>query len=288
MCTLGAISHEKGVYLLKAMDSFPIAYTHSFVKNMRGHSWMNFTITPQTGCNVGLNEEGLGVVISGSDPKFISDRAPGWDSVDPPVDMRDFRTIGNAIIMGECRNTDDAVSFLSEWIPAHPTMMGGNFLFADARGRIVNVEHLEGEMVVQEESKTSAHANCFSSLLSRADQARPGLEDSFPRIDKMNEFLVEAYSEMDGRGGSLSSGEAFRDRARSFLGNHEPGLNQPGSICVHGLDLPGARANSVLPLWTISGFVLDTVNRVMHFTQGNPCTSSWQTLEFAESEASTS
>jgi hypothetical protein len=261
------------------MDAFHTPYWHTRVENTAGHRWLSFSIAAQAGTNSGLNEVGLGVVISGSDPRWISDEAPGWDIDEPPIDMSDARTVANAAILGRCSTVDQAVDFMSEWVPAHPGMMGGNSLFADASGRIAVVEHCAGEMAVRDttEAGWASQANNSYVLVPDQEARRPGIADSYPRCAAMERFLTELRPLV---AAGLSDDE-LRKRAQAFLGSHgEPDGDQVGSMCIHEFDLPGARANVALPMWTITGLVFDLTRPRMHFTRGNPCEGQWDTLDF--------
>jgi hypothetical protein len=291
MCTIGAVSavsREGKVksFLVKTADGWPnLKISHRVARSQEGVGFLSFGLEPQGGVNSGMNEFGLGVVISYSDYRFRDPEVyPPSDEVPmPSVSLdREPRTYMNELVLGRCRNVAEAVDFMKNFVRQNPEMMGGNHLLADADGHIAIVEHCEGNLNVAHQSRPGYVARGNNSELLAAEQARiPVVQDSLARQRQMARFLETQISVLES-----GDDDAFVRSGKALLGSHGGTEEQFGSICVHGLRLRGARAPAVGPAmdqpgWTCTGLIFDLDARRMDYTVGNPCTAEWRTLSLA-------
>jgi hypothetical protein len=234
--------------------------------------------------NSGLNEFGLGVIISYSDYRFRdpevyppSDETPGtFLSLD-----REPRTYMNELILSRCRRVPEAVEVMERFVADHPEMMGGNHLLADREGTLAIVEHCEGQAAVAYYTDTgyAARGN-NSALLIREKQAGISvIHDCLERHRQMEEFLAGQLS-------TVRAGEdrAFIEASRGLLSSHRGAPDEMGAICVHELKARGTRAPAVGPFMdgprrTVTGMIFDLQARRMLYTAGNPCASEWQAAQ---------
>jgi hypothetical protein len=283
MCTIGAlvtVKPERAVYLLKNADAWrSIEMAHTVERGASGIWRIVFRFVPQMGVNSGLNEHGLGVLISYSDYRL---RDP---EVHPPDDRapatfaridREPRTLMNELVLDTCRTVDEAVETMQAFVVGHPDMVGGNHLVADASGAVAVLEHCEGKSAIEYATDRgfAARANDSALLIREAQERLSNIGDSHERHAQMARCLQTA------RPDGLDSLRA----ARSILASHGPsGPDQMGSICVHGLTVRGCRTPAVgphtcEPVWTVTSMVIDLTRREMAFTRGNPCQAPWHTL----------
>lgn len=286
MCTSGVVSAigldgRRHVYLGKTLDFCHTGCWHAVVHHSQGHDALCLGMTPQLGVNSGINSAGLAVILS-----YLDYRGP----FEAPNDAQsgnllkwkgDDRGVANAALLARCTNVQEAVEFLYDFIPRYPGVTGGNHMLADASGQIAVFEHCNGQMQHQFYTEAGFTARGNNGLLVRyEEQAKLPAEvreDRETRYSAMLACMRETHAALcEGAVGAVAE-RNFKDMLSSHGHRGADGL---GSICVHGLALPGGRASSPLPNWTISGIIIDVTGRKMSYTVGNPCQSEWRVLQF--------
>jgi hypothetical protein len=133
----------------------------------------------------------------------------------------------------------------------HPTCSAGNMVFCSGEGDIADYEiRPEGPVVYAgDDPDCIVHANHYQSA-EYQDYETNSLSDSCPRADRMSELLGEVY------------GGVTVDTMKAILADHE---GDPAAICRHG-------AESMI---SVSGYIADATNRVLHVRRGHGCTGSW-------------
>ena len=289
MCTIGVIAArdragDVRVFLLKTADCWPrCEFRHTIETSEGGTRRIGFSLEPQVGVNSGLNEYGLGVVISYSDYRFRDPEIYPPDEGTPGEFLsleKEPRTQMNQWVLAHCQSVPEAVEFMQRFVPEHPEMTGGNHLLADINGNLAIVEQCEGKTSVADYSRVGyAGRGNNSSLLILDKQASISvIHDCLERQEQMEEFLK-------GQVAVLEDGDEFRftQSAKAVLSSHANGPDQMGSICVHGLQARGTRSPAVgpfraEPLWTVTAMILDLRRRRMLYTVGNPCQAEWRSL----------
>lgn len=284
MCTSGALSggrdsEEPVVVIFKTLDAGPTSTWHGFISHPEGYHSIGMGVAPQPGINSGVNEVGLGVVLS-----YLDFRGPFEDTgEEPPVWEADLRGLANAQVLATCANVDEGVELLYNFFATHQNRVGGNHVLADRSGRIVVFEHCNGEMSHREYSVEGTVSRGNDGLLV-ADEEQAGLpdkvlEDRHERRKAMQVSLIEAKAGLDS--GLLEKEDAI-EKIKARLSSHRLGDGTAiGSICAHGVSLPGARFASALSNYTLSAIVLDIFSMEMHYTQGAPCSSPWQLISMS-------
>lgn len=192
-CTIGAVKKGSRTFLLKNFDysPTPIGWAEFTMRGALRH----FALVDheQQGVNSGLNEAGLGLVISSSD-------LPGAYRLEK-------RTRINARILSTCSSVNQALTLLEEYAYMNRDMRGGNFLFADKR-KIAIAEHFLGR--IRREVKEEGY-------IARANHSVLGVVNNFNegsgrRYRAMESFLKVLYEELDGL-----SDEEVLERCREVL-----------------------------------------------------------------------
>jgi len=289
MCTIGAITGrdragEVRSFLLKTADCWAgCEFHHSIETSEGGVRRIDFSVEPQLGVNSGLNEYGLGVVISYSDYRFRDPEIYPREEVfrDAFISSeKEPRTQMNHLVLSHCKSVPQAVEFIERFVTRHPEMMGGNHLLADATGNVAIVEQCEGKTAVADYSQVGyAGRGNNSSLLIRDKQASISIiHDCLKRQEQMEAFLKSQVGVLEN-----GDGPRFIESAKALLGSHAGSPDQTGSICVHGLQVRGTRAPAIgrfgtAPFWTATALVLDLRRREMLFSVKNPCQGEWRSL----------
>lgn len=147
---------------------------------------------------------------------------------------------------------------VQELIHGYPVCSNGNYMIADGRGSILNVEMTPtGSYFVREDSSGClAHTNHFltepHACVANFDQSLP---DSFNRLDRMR-MLIEQQS-----------GRVNLERMQRALADHD---GHPVSICRHPHDGP---ENPILPNsgHTVAAVIAEPQRGRLHVSSGNPC-----------------
>ena len=292
MCTIGAIAArdqigETSVFLLKTADCWEECEFHHSVATREGTRRIDLSVQPQGGVNSGLNEHGLGLVISYSDYRFRDPDLYPQDEEGPGDayvrSENEPRTGMNEAVLTNCRRVPEAVQFIERFVTQHPRMMGGNHLLADATGNLVLIEQCEGKTAVADYSHIGyvGRGNNSMSLIRDKQAGISVIHDCLARQQQMEAFLSTQVA-------VLESGDEsqFVESAKKLLGSHGGNSDQLGSICVHGLKVRGTRAPAVgpfgtRPFWTSTALILDVRRGEMLFSVGNPCEGQWHKLDLA-------
>ena len=290
MCTIGAtVAKDRAgnvrAFLLKTADCWAgCEFHHSIQASENGTRRIDFSVEPQFGVNSGLNEHGLGLVISYSDYRFRDPEIYTRDEHFRDVFVsseKEPRTEMNQLVLSNCKTVPQAIEFIEGFVRRHPEMMGGNHLLADATGNLAIVEQCEGTTAVVDYSQVGYTGRGNNScLLIRDKQASISIiHDCLSRQQQMEGFLKSQMAVLEDGDESR-----FVSSAKVLLGSHAGGPDQTGSICVHGLQVRGTRAPAIgpfgtKPFWTATALVLDLQRRQMLFSVNNPCQGEWQSLD---------
>lgn len=147
------------------------------------------------------------------------------------------------------------LSDISNILKVNNTCSAGNMVICTGQGEISDYEiRPEGAAEYKSEDPYCIiHANHYESFDYVCHETN-SLADSCPRADRMRELVGEAY------------GDISVETIKMFLADHE---GDPAAICRHGAD------NMV----SVSGYIADATNRVMHVRRGYGCIGSWLAYE---------
>jgi isopenicillin-N N-acyltransferase like protein len=147
------------------------------------------------------------------------------------------------------------LSGLWDVVSGHPTCSAGNMIICTGKGEIADYE-IRPEGAVEYKSGDPdciIHANHYESSQYVSHETN-SLVDSCPRAERMQALVEEAY------------GEISVETMKGFLADHE---GDPAAICRHGAE------NMI----SVSGYIADAANRVLHVRRGHGCTGSWGAYE---------
>jgi isopenicillin-N N-acyltransferase like protein len=135
----------------------------------------------------------------------------------------------------------------------HRLCSANNLMLADGQGNLADVEERpDGVAVFQDEPpQRRLHTNHYVSDKFKALETN-SLPDSCPRLDRMR-TLVQA-----------NWGGVTVAVMQAILADHD---NDPGGICRHG----------AAGLHTISGYIAEPAQGVLHVRRGHGCLGTWQT-----------
>jgi hypothetical protein len=279
MCTCGAISttdqNGKPVIMLgKTLDFYETGFWYGVVSHSSGYEAVGGGIVPQIGVNSGMNEKGLGVLLSFLDYRgpfemLESNIIPGkWDE--------DDRALLNAQLLAKCSKVEEAVNFLYDAIPGYPNMPGGNHMLADTDGTIAVVEHCNGEIKHQyntEDGYASRGNNGVVAILDEQKRLPDDVKkDRFKRSEAMGDTLQNLLNK------KINQEEVIVKMKEILSSHRQKHQSEPGNICIHNYALPGARASTHFPLSTVTAVVYNLVDKKMYYTKTNPCQKEWFAL----------
>jgi len=282
MCTTGAFlgTPDQGArYLLafKTLDSGPTGVWHSIVRFSSGTRAMALGSTGQQGINSGSNEHGLTVILSYLDV-FVPDASMTVEDT-MMLRARDTRTLANALLLDRCRTVAEGAAFLDDFFRRHPSAVGGNHILADRSGVIGDFEHSGGERVFKELSADGlvgrGNDGCWVHLPAQRGLPEPIRRDRALRSSRVVETLAGLRERQAGNAEAVVA-------IQRLLAEHGDGPQQPGSICSHGVDVPGARYATTASNATSAAIVIDVFEGRMLYTAGAPCRSPWAELALAE------
>lgn len=278
MCTIGGVSTinkrgERLTFLMKTIDGYrsdQTEMTHGIYRSCSDRISLFSSIMKQPGINIGMNRHGLALTISYSDcwsPEKAADTVTLGS---------DTRALANAAILARCTSVDDALDALTDFITHNPSPVGGNHLLIDSAGNIALLEQYQGKYHYEMFSDAGYYARANNSCWLIRDRQYDSLtpEDSYPREEEMKTFLQSLYDRIP----LGMENHKIINEAKGLLSSHRANDNQRGSICIHGLDAPGARLFGADPCYTLSAVILDVKECAMHYSLGPPCEGQWQTL----------
>ena len=291
MCTIGAVAttDPRGnpvAFAHKTCDYMPHSNWHGCSMGGLGHDLMGFNGLSRPGVNSGMNAKGLAVMRSFLDYRgpFDENEEGGRPKPDFPLDMDNRSAIG-AHVLEQFDNVEDGLSYAMEILPKYTGkgsgQRGGNFLLADAEGKIALIEHCEDRIASKYYPEGYAARGNNGFLILKDEQA--GLpqavrQDREVRCDRMRETVREIHDSVP-RG--MSKDDALNLLKETLSWKGPKGDGGIGAICAVDLRVPGARTNSGAPCSTFTGVIFDLIDKVMHFTRGNPSENPWHTMTFS-------
>jgi len=153
-------------------------------------------------------------------------------------------------MMLECTSLEQVLELLRKI----PVASNGNYVLCDGHGSIMDVEATtDGPEILRENGAGFlAHTNHFlCPRYARRENFEQSWQDSFPRLDKMNELIHSRY-------GSLTVADIQR-----YLKDH---TGHPTSICRHNGESR-----------TVASLIAEPARRRMHVAGGYPCQSRYVT-----------
>ena len=290
MCTIGAVAttDSKGnaiAFALKNSDYMQVGHWHGCITGGAGHDFMGFNTSSRPGVNSGMNEKGLAVIRSFLDYRgpFDEKDEPAKEQTDFPLDV-DRRSAIAAGLLERYETVEETLPYLHDVIPRHTGkgtgQRGGNFLLADATGRVAVLEHCEDRIESRVYAEGCAARGNNGRLILLDEQARlPGhvREDRETRCEYMQSALERLHESVP-RG--MSKAEALDSLKKTLAWKGPAGDGGVGSICALNLRAPGARTNSTQPCSTRTAVIFDLIEKTMHFTRGNPDEFPWETMRF--------
>ena len=147
------------------------------------------------------------------------------------------------------------VAGISEVLDTHHTCSAGNMVICSGDGEIADFEiRPEGaERYTGADPDCIIHANHYESEVY-FDHETNSLADSCPRADRMRSLVTEHY------------GEVSVETMKAILADHD---GDPAAICRHGAE----------EMISVSGYIADATNRVLHVRKGHGCTGTWTAYE---------
>ena len=225
------------------------------VRSEAGPNILTFTEAGVVGGKIGLNSEGIGLLING----LITDK-DDWERLQKPFHVRCWEILHSNTLK-------EAVSKIT----AGKRSCSANFLIGQQKqlgsGEIVDVESSpEKTLVIHPRNSVLSHANHFLNpeklgVNQVLDDERLSTLHRFERINQLLEPIRHESKKLSGR------------RAESMLRDHD---GKPESVCRH--------ANPAFPIderyQTVVSIVMDLYTHQMKATTGSPCEASHQTLRF--------
>lgn len=133
----------------------------------------------------------------------------------------------------------------------HPTCSAGNMVICTGGGEVADYE-------IRPEGPARYYGDVEDSIIHANHYLTPdyghhetnSLADSCPRAERMRELVDGAY------------GNVTVDTMKSILADHQ---GDPSAICRHG----------GVAMISVSGYIADATNRVLHVRKGHGCTGTW-------------
>lgn len=279
MCTTGAVlgrPSQNPPYLLafKTLDSGPTGIWHSIVRFGSGTRAMALGTTGQQGINSGMNHYGLTVVLSYLDVIVPEASMTVEDTM--MLRAQDTRTLANAFLLDRCRTVSEGAQFLDDFFRRHPSAVGGNHILADGSGIIGNFEHCGGERIYREVTDDGligrGNDGYWVRLSSQQSLPEPIRRDRSQRSGLVIETLKGVRRQQMHKADTIAT-------IQKMLSSHgEGGAKEPGSICSHGVNIPGARYATTTSNTTSTAMIIDIFDGRMLYTSGPPCQSKWNHL----------
>ncbi|GAB6859173.1 C45 family autoproteolytic acyltransferase/hydolase [Microbacterium xylanilyticum] len=153
-----------------------------------------------------------------------------------------------------------------EILASHARASSGHFLVGAAGGALLSIEcepgGIGGVHVRTPDDGMLAHTNHFVGNPHGDDLAPFVMADSYIRQQRLTDLLRGHH-------------EATIESLNTALSDH---TDAPGSICTH----PDLRADPTKRWCTLASLIFDLERRVVHLSDGNPCSTQRRELDFAE------
>jgi isopenicillin-N N-acyltransferase like protein len=225
------------------------------VRSEDGPNTLSFTEAGVVGGKIGLNSQGIGLLING----LITDK-DDWERLEKPFHVRCWEILHSNTLK-------EAVSKVTRG----KRSCSANFLIGQQKrlgsGEIVDIESSpERTLVIHPENSVLSHANHFLDpnklgVHQVLDDERLSTLHRFERINQLLEPIRHRSKKLSGR------------TAESMLKDHD---GRPESVCRH--------ANPAFPAderyQTVVSIVMDLYTLQMKATTKSPCEVSHQTLRF--------
>lgn len=273
MCTMGAVSHGNRQIMMKTLDfAEPGIYSGTFFHSESGQRVIGIGMWGQSGLNAGINESGVGIMMS-----YFGTNVDN----SPPYHGRwhDHRAIYNARALFAARTAEEALNILEQCVRVEGSPVGGTHLMLDSVGTLAVLEHENGQTVTAVYAADEPHSLAYANTAHHGFQSAEELLPDTIRADRLTRERTLARR-IQAEILPCSDSEAVIRCCQSILSSHGEEEDEVGSICVHHLNLPGARANLGGVMTTIAGIVLDVHNCSIYYSKGNPCEGRWQALTF--------
>ena len=278
MCTSGIVRAEATEVEslgFKTLDGGPSIVWHGVTYRPGGLRALGVGTTGRPGINSGVNEAGVGLMLSYLDNcdarPLAADDATTWED--------DLRWVANAEALSHCTSAVDMAEFFTRYFETNPSI-GGNHLIFDASGTLLGLEHKGGQVRVENYTKVGWTARGNDNLLLDdnifSNLSEPVHNDRQLRREVATSAAEESMHYLE-KGDKLAAIVAIQDS----LGRHVGDGGSIGSVCAHGVVIPGGRSPSSEPYFTSTGIIIDARERTMIFSDGNPCRGMWHTLSLA-------
>jgi len=225
------------------------------VRSTTSPNILTFTEAGVVGGKIGLNSEGIGLLING----LITDR-DDWERLQKPFHVRCWEILHSKTLR-------EAVSKITRG----KRSCSANFIIGQQKrlgsGEIVDVESSpEKTLLIRPENSVLSHANHFLDpdklgVKQVLDDERLSTLHRFERINQLLDPIRHGTKKLSGQ------------KAESMLKDHD---GRPESVCRHANHAFAADER----YQTVVSIVMDLYTRRMKVTAGSPCEVSHQTLRF--------
>jgi isopenicillin-N N-acyltransferase-like protein len=148
----------------------------------------------------------------------------------------------------EQRSVDQAVELLRR----NRLCSANNFVLADAGGRMADIEIRPEGMAEYADADPDRRVHTNHYVSERfAPLETNTLADSCPRLDRLNALIREQW------------GQITVEALKTMLADH---AHDPGGICRHG----------AAGYHTISGYIAEPAEGILHVRRGHGCLGTWQ------------
>ncbi len=224
------------------------------IRNQQGPDILCFTEAGVVGGKIGLNSEGLGLLING-----IVSSKDDWSRLKKPFHVRCWEALSS-------RTLSHAASVITDG----ERSCSANFLLGQQRskegGEVVDIESApEATCRLDPSGGAIAHTNHFSNpnflgVEQVLDDERMSTLHRYERIQQLLDSRVRGSQSLDTR------------LAQSMLRDHD---GNPESVCRH--------SNTSFPederYETVVSVVMDLYAKTLWATMGNPCEQEYQVLK---------
>lgn len=277
MCTSGVISTGIGeieAIGFKTLDGGPAIAWHGIFHQPGYLRAVGTGTAGRPGVNSGLNEAGAGIIVS-----YLDNYEASAGQADDEFTWKDdLRWIANGQALVKCTTAQELSDYLGEFFESNRSM-GGNHLLFDESGTIIALEHQAGKVETKDCTEigwtSRGNDNCILPDSIFESLSKEIHEDRLSRRTEMGIAAMKAHELLKAK-----ELPAVIDVLKEGLSSHRgDGGTGNGSICAHGVLVPGGRSPSKEPYHTTTGIILDSRRRTMMYSEGNPCSAPWRTLK---------